>query len=44
MPFSTSTAIPESSATVGRPVAAAPARALSSAFSSNVRPVSRTCG
>src|SRR5690242_14644459 len=44
MPFSASAQIPESSATAGSPVNAAIARALSSAFSSNVAPVSATSG
>src|SRR6478735_7264969 len=44
MPLSASTASPESSATAGWPVAAATARALSSAFSWKLRPVSATSG
>src|SRR6185437_3290970 len=44
MPLSASTHRPESSETAGRPVKAAIARALSSAFSSNVAPVSGTSG
>src|SRR3984957_2136527 len=44
MPFSASTHRPESSATAGRRVKAAMARAFSSAFSSNVAPVSGTSG
>src|SRR5581483_7818386 len=44
MPFSASTHSPESSATDGRPVYAAIARAFSRAFSSNVAPVSATSG
>src|SRR6202022_1881590 len=44
MPPSASTHRPESSATAGRPVERAIARAFSSAFSSNVAPVSATSG
>src|SRR5689334_8518478 len=44
MPLSASTVRPESSETAGRPVYAAIARALSSALSANVLPVSATSG
>ena len=44
MPLSASTHSPESSATAGRPVWAAIARAFNSAFASNVAPVSGTSG
>ncbi len=44
MPFSASTVRPESSETAGSPVCAAIARALSSALSANVAPVSGTSG
>src|SRR3984885_6451817 len=44
MPFSAFTVRPESSETAGRPVCAAIARALSSALSANVLPVSGTSG
>ena len=44
IPFSASTVRPESSATDGRPVAAAASRALARAFSANVAPVSGASG